>query len=228
MKKAKILIVEDNVDVSQINQEYFRANGYETDNASTLFDARVKLNEFAPDLILLDVMMPDGLGWEFCHELRQNSNVPVIFLTCRDENENIVHGLMQGGDDYVTKPYDLDVLGARVAAQLRRTGIKVVGKIEMPPLFIDLLTGEVKLSGESIHLTHKELHLLSYFTLNAGLRLSCDDLFRHAWGEEAMVSPNTIAVHVTNLRKKLKLDENSWFELKSPGDGEYIFSKIRY
>ena len=228
MKKAKILLIEDDADVRIINREYFTAHGYEVVSAATLAAARSLLEVHSPDLIILDVMMPDGLGWEFCKELRQKSNVPVIYLSCRDENESIVQGLLQGGDDYVTKPYDLDVLGARVAAQLRRTGIKTLGKIEMSPLFIDLFNGEVKLSGENIHLTQKELQLLSYFTLNAGHRLSCDEILCHAWGEAVAVSANTIAVHVTNLRKKLKLEEDGWFELKNTGEGEYIFSKVRY
>ena len=228
MKKARILIIEDDVDVQKINREYFESKGFLAICAATLSQARFQLEEHAPDLILLDVMLPDGLGWEFCKEIRQKTNIPVIYLTCRDENESIVQGLLQGGDDYVTKPYDLDVLGARVAAQLRRAGIATAGKIELPPLFIDLLTGEVILSGESIHLTQKELQLLSYFALKAGKRLGCDEIFRQAWRDSAVVSPNTVAVHVSNLRKKLKLDEDGWFELKNSGDGEYIFSKLQY
>ena len=222
------MIIEDDADVRKINREYFEANGYAVACVATLAEARFKMEEYMPDLILLDVMMPDGLGWEFCKELREKTNIPIIFLTCRDENESIVQGLLQGGDDYVTKPYDLNVLGARVAAQLRRAGIMSAGKIEMPPLYIDFLTGEAKLSGESMHLTQKELQLLSCFMLNIGKRLSCDEIFRHAWGREAISSSNTIAVHITNLRKKLKLDRNSYFELKNTGNGEYIFSKVRY
>ena len=228
MKKARLLIIEDDADVCDINQEYFEARGYETVCAATLSDARFKLKESTPNLILLDVMMPDGSGWDFCMELRQSSNVPVIFLTCRDENESIVKGLLQGGDDYVTKPYDLNVLGARVAVQLRRSGIMTAGRIELPPLFIDLLTGEVILSGENIHLTQKELQLLSCFILNAGQRIGCNNIYHQAWGKVAVGSLNTIAVHVSNLRKKLKLDDNSCFELKNKGNGEYLFSKIRY
>ena len=182
MNKARILIIEDDADVRKINQEYFIGQGYQVICAETLSAARFQLEKHSPDLILLDVMMPDGLGWEFCKELREKSNIPVIFLTCRDENESVVQGLLLGGDDYVTKPYDLDVLGARVAAKLRRAGFLSAGKIELPPLLIDLLAGEVKLSGESLHLTQKELQLLSYFTLNTGRRLNCDELSRQAWG----------------------------------------------
>jgi DNA-binding response OmpR family regulator len=227
MNKARILIIEDDADVRKINQEYFEERGFKVATAASLAAARLKLEKSSPDIILLDVMMPDGLGWDFCKELRKKSAIPVIYLTCRDENESIVRGLLQGGDDYVTKPYDLDVLGARVAAMLRRAGTKAVTKIKMPPLYIDLSNGEVILSGERINLTKKEFQLLSYFALNAGQRLGCEEIFRHAWGD-VTVSPNTIAVHITSLRKKMKFDEAGWFEFRNTGNGEYIFSQLRY
>lgn len=221
-------MVEDETDVLSFNKEYLERQGYDVCAAQTLAQARFQLEEHIPDLILLDVMMPDGMGWDFCAELRQKSNAPVIFLTCRDENESVVKGLLQGGDDYITKPYDLNVLGARVAAQLRRAGVASAGKLELPPLSVDLLAGEVTLDGEHIALTQKELQLLACFVLFAGRRLSCGELYRRAWGAEMMGASNTIAVHVAKLRKKLRLDDASWFELKSCGKEEYIFSKVRY
>lgn len=228
MKKAKLLLVEDEANVLAINQEYFESMGYDTVCASTLAQARLQLEEHTPDLILLDVMMPDGTGLDFCRELRQKTNAPIIFLSCRDENDSVVKGLLNGGDDYVAKPYDLNVLHARVAAQLRRAGVMSAGKIELSPLTLDLLTGEAILNEQSIYLTQKEMQLLAYFVLFAGRRLSCKEIYQHAWGAIPVNSSRTIAVHVTNLRKKLRLDEDSFFELKSTGKDEYIFRKIRY
>jgi len=228
MNKTKLLMIEDEVDVLEINKEYFEGKGYEIVCASTLEKARFLLEEHAPDLILLDVMMPDGSGFDFCAELRQKTNAPIIFLTCRDENESVVKGLLQGGDDYVTKPYDLNILSARVAAQLRRSGIITAGRIELSPLIVDFLSGEVTLDGERISLTQKELQLLGYFALFAGRRLSCEEIYRRAWGETSPVASGTIKTHVANLRKKLKLDDSGWFELVSSGKNEYIFSKVRY
>lgn len=228
MNKTKILMIEDEVDVLEINREYFQGKGYEAICATTLEKARFLLEEHAPDLILLDVMMPDGSGFDFCSEIRKKTNAPIIFLTCRDENESVVKGLLQGGDDYVTKPYDLNILSARVAAQLRRSGIITAGKIELPPLIIDFLSGDVTLDGERIILTQKELQLLGYFALFAGRRLKCEEIYRSAWGETSYSASGTIKTHVANLRKKLKLDDGGWFELVSSGKNEYIFSKIRY
>ena len=221
-------MVEDEVDVLAINKEYFEGKGYEVVVAATLAQARFQLEEHSPDLILLDVMMPDGSGFSFCTELRQKTNAPIIFLTCRDENESVVKGLLQGADDYVTKPYDLDVLAARVGAQLRRTGDMTAGKIELSPLSIDFLMGEASLDGMRIPLTQKELQLLGCFAMFAGRRLSYDEIYRRAWGGSSSSAAHTVAVHVANLRKKLGADGGGWFELSNSGKGEYIFSKVRY
>lgn len=228
MMKIKLLLIEDEADVLEINKGYFEGKGYETVCADTLEKARFMLEEHAPDLILLDVMMPDGSGFDFCAELRRKTNAPIIFLTCRDENESVVKGLLQGGDDYVTKPYDLNILSARVVAQLRRAGIMTAGKIELAPLTIDFLSGEATLDDERIPLTQKELQLLGCFALFAGRRLSLEEIYRRAWGEMSPGASGTIKTHVANLRKKLKLDDSGWFELVSSGKNEYIFSKVRY
>lgn len=228
MRKPMLLLVEDETDILAVSREYFESHGYKTVGASTLEQARFALEEHLPDLILLDVMMPDGSGLDFCAELRKRTNVPVIFLTCRNENESVVRGFLRGGDDYVTKPCDLNVLGARVASHLRRADIASIGKIELPPLSVDLLAGEAILNGEHIPLTQKELQLLSCFVLSAGRRLSCDEICRRTWGGSFAGAPRTIAVHVANLRRKLQLDDGSWFELKNTGKEEYIFCKIRY
>lgn len=228
MRKAKLLLVEDEADVLEINREYFEGKGYETACASTLSKARFYLEEHAPDLILLDVMLPDGSGFDFCAELRKQTNAPIIFLTCRNENGSVVKGLLRGGDDYVTKPYDLNVLSARVAAQLRRSGFMSAGTIELPPLSVDFLAGEATLEGRRIPLTMKELQLLGCFALFPGQRLSAEEIYRRAWGEPSPGAAGTIKTHVANLRRKLRLDDGGWFQLSSAGKSEYIFSKVRY
>lgn len=228
MKKIKLLLIEDEADVLDINREYFEGKGYEVFCAITLAQARFQLEESSPDLILLDVMMPDGNGFDFCAEIRNKTSAPIIILSCMDENESIIKGLSQGGDDYVTKPYDLNILSARIAAHLRRSGNMTAGVIELPPLRIDFLSGEAVLDGKHIPLTLKELQLLGCFALFVGRRLTLDEIYCRAWGEPSLGTSGTIKAHVSNLRKKLNLDEDGWFELSSPSKNEYIFSKIRY
>ncbi|SCL91828.1 Phosphate regulon transcriptional regulatory protein PhoB [Sporanaerobacter sp. PP17-6a] len=213
-----------------MNREYLENEGYDVVSASTIAQARFLLEEHAPDLILLDVMLPDGLGWDYCIELRKKTNAPIIYLTGRDENESVVKGLLRGGDDYVTKPYDMNVLGARIAAQLRRAGITAERILELPPLVIDTLTGEVTLSGSPVSLTKKELQLLICFVQFPGQRLSREEIYRRAWGESADNTSRTITVHITNLRKKLGMgvERDGWFEIRSSGKEGYIFSKVRY
>ncbi len=228
MKKPKILMVEDDTDIFLLNREYFEGKGYDVVHAASISQAHFQMEEQAPDIILLDVMLPDGMGWDFCAEIRKTSQIPVIYLTSQNENESIVKGLLGGADDYVTKPYSLEVLQAHITAQLRRAGVFTVGKIELPPLEIDLLSGDVILSGEHIRFTQKELQLLSCFALFAGQRLSSCEICKRAWADDQCSYKQSLAVHITSLRKKLKLDENSFFELRSTGKEGYIFSKIRY
>lgn len=228
MKKSRLLLIEDEADVLEINRGFFEGMGYQVICASTLAHARFQLEEHSPDLILLDVMMPDGNGFDFCTELRQKTNAPIIFLTCMDENESVVRGLLKGGDDYVTKPYDLNVLSARVTAQLRRRGNTSAGVLELPPLKVDFLAGEAVLDGIHIALTLKELQLLGCFVLYTGQRLTFDEIYRRAWGEPSPGVSDTIKTHVSNLRRKMNFDEESWFELTSPEKNTYMFCKVRY
>lgn len=228
MRKARILMVDDNNELLTVNREFFEGKGYAVLEAINLEQARLCIENDNPDLILLDVMLPDGSGLDFCHEIREKTSAPIIFLSCRDENESVIKGLLRGGDDYVPKPCDLNVLNARVTAQFRRVGFVSAGKIELSPLSIDFLTGETMLDGKRISLTQKEIQLLGCFVLSVGRRLTCDELYKRAWGESNRAASRTIAVHVTNLRRKLALDENSWFELVNTGKEEYIFRKVKY
>lgn len=228
MKKPTILSIDDEVSVLSMNREYLEHEGYEVICASNIAQARFLLEVHAPDLILLDVMLPDGFGWDYCEEIRKQTNAPIIYLTSRDEHESVVKGLLRGGDDYVTKPYDMRVLSARVAAQLRRAGITAERMLELPPLSVDTMTGEVLLSGKPLYLTKKELQLLICFMQYPGQRLSCEEIYDRAWKERAEDSSRTITVHITNLRKKLNTGKERFFEIRSSGKEGYIFSKIRY
>lgn len=228
MRSARILVVEDETDVLSLNMEYLRGQGYEVLGAETLAKARALFWEYPPDLILLDVQMPDGSGFDFCTELRDTSTAPVIFLTSMGLDENIVHGIARGGDDYMVKPYSLEVLSARVMAQLRRNNFANSGKIEIPPLTINLQRGRVFLRGEEIYLSQKELQLLAYLASNAGREFSAGELYRAVWGEDPVSSSGAVKTHISNLRKKMRLDESSPFEINFTPNKKYVFLKVRF
>jgi len=224
VRKHRILIVEDETDVLDANRIYLEGEGYEVICAINLSEARNAVWEQPPDLILLDVMLPDGSGYDFCGEIRKFTAAPIIFLTCLNGNEQIVGGFSLGADDYMTKPYNMDILGARVAARLRTAGAGS-GVISLPPLKIDLHTGKVWMDGKEIILSAKEIQLLAFFAENAGRTFSPEEIYTGVWGEATVVSSNTVRVHISNLRSKLRLDDGAPFEINLTSDKRYIFQR---
>ncbi|MCL2748159.1 MAG: response regulator transcription factor [Oscillospiraceae bacterium] len=228
MGRPRILMVEDEADVLSLNKQHLLEQGYEVDAARTLGEARAIVWERPPDLVLLDVMLPDGSGYDFCAEVRRITTAPIIYLTSMGGDENVVKGFMGGGDDYIVKPYSLDVLSMRVMAQLRRQGLSGAGRIELPPLAIDLYAGRATLGGEEIPLAPKELQLLAHLVSNAGQGFSAEELYRAVWDEPMGFYANTVRKHISSLKKKLKLDDGSPFELRLTGDRRYVFIKVMF
>ena len=116
----KILLVEDNEAIMDLNAKYLSMNGYDVDKAFSVKEADEKTSRSMPDLIVLDIMLPDGDGVELCKKIRERSGTPILFLSAKSSDTDIIEGLKQGGDDYLTKPYDLDFFGARIEALFRR------------------------------------------------------------------------------------------------------------
>jgi DNA-binding response OmpR family regulator len=228
IRKIRILIVEDETDVLSLNVWHLEEQGYEVIAAKTLTAARAAIWEHPPDLVLLDVLMPDGSGYDFCAEIRKTTTAPIIYLTCMTGDDDVVHGLLKGGDDYITKPYNLDVLSARIMAQLRRAGLGSVRRIELPPLFIDLAIGKVTLFEEEIALSPKELQLLAFLADRAGRAFTARELYARVWGDDSTASAHKVQVHLSNLRAKLHLDDNSPFELIYTPDKRYMFQKVSF
>lgn len=227
MRSARILLVEDEANVMENNRKHLSWQGYEVICAATLAGARDLLRKKPPDLILLDVLMPDGSGYDFCEEIRPQTSAPIIFLTCMDKNENIVHGLTGGGDDYITKPFDLNVLSARVVSQLRRAGLQGAGRIEVPPLSINLQSGLVTMSGSPVSLTQKELQLLAFLASSIGKEFSAEHIYEAVWSGPAVGAANTVIKHISSLRKKLGLDgEGSPFEIRFTRKQGYVFARL--
>lgn len=226
-RKVRILLVEDESDVLRVNEQFLLNKGYEVYCADTLHKARNLIWEYPPDLVVLDVLLPDGSGFELCEYIRKGSAAPVIFLTCMGHTENIVNGLSLGGDDYIVKPYSFEVLEARIAAQLRRRGIGS-GLLDLPPLSVNLTSGTVRLNGEEILLTRKEFQLLIYLMENRGQELSQAQIFQAVWEATPNTMGNTVKMTISRLRQKLRLEESGCFELSTTTNQGYMFLRTGY
>ena len=186
------------------------------------------------DILLLDIRMPEMDGFETISALRawekDNSRdpVPVIFLTARDENDDVIMGFRSGGDDYIIKPYDLNVLKARIEAQLRRN----VGrspqhpKIELPYLTVDLFEGSATLDGTECSLPQRELQILYMLASKLGERISYRDIYKNIYGCNVEDSKNTIRVNISRLKKHLGMDDMSTYEIAATSDGEYVLRRV--
>ena len=225
---AHILLVEDDTDIMRINQSFLEKEGYDVHCADSVQQAAFHLKECVPDQVLLDVMLPDGDGIDFCKILRQKTQAPVIFLTARDENDDVIKGFRSGGDDYITKPYDLNVLKARIEAQLRRNAKPEAQhpRIELPDLIIDLFSGTAELDGNECSLPQRELQILYLLASRLGSRISYHEICEKIYGSDVEDSKNTIRVNMSRLKKHLAMDDMSTYEIASTADGEYVLRRV--
>lgn len=228
MESPHILMVEDEPAILKANAEYMRTQGYQVTAVASLSSAWAAIQNSPPDLILLDVMLGDGSGFDFCNKIRQQSSAPIVYLTALGGSEDEERGFALGGDDYIIKPYNLNILAARVAALLRRTGRASGGRLEIPPLIVDIKASLCTLSGQRIFLSRMELQLLYFFMENFGRRIERDVLYEKVWGLPALEGSHTVKEHIYRLRKKLDMaNPNSYFQIVSEGK-TYLFGKIRY
>ncbi|MCD8355845.1 MAG: response regulator transcription factor [Clostridia bacterium] len=205
----KILLLED--DLSLINglSFAFHKQGFELDIARTIKEADSLWAEGKYDLLILDVSLPDGTGFDICRKVRQTSNVPIIFLTASDEEVSVIMGLDIGGDDYITKPFKLGVLMSRINALLRRT--KNFGgtdaELQSNGMRVLLLQGQVYKNGERLELTAAEYKLLCLFMKNPNTVLSKEQILDKLWDCEGnYVDNNTLTVYIRRLR--IKIEDN--------------------
>lgn len=219
----KILVVDDEDTTLDLISFLLQHNGYEVITATRAEEGLRKAYRNQPDLVLLDIMMPDMDGWEVCRRLRELSDVPIIFLTARTEPEDIVRGLKMGADDYIVKPYDNDVLIARIEAMLRRVPKSAVAEelvFDGGRFRINFVNREVEVNGEPCHLTPKEFALLSVLARNAGRVITRQDLVTEAWGEQYADAVDSLKLYIHYLRKKIEIDpDHPDFILTSRGVG---------
>ncbi len=201
----KILVVDDEPNIIELARLYLTREGYEVESAATGNEALSKQAAGNPDLIILDLMLPDIDGYEVCRRVRAKSDVPILMLTARIEDVDKIVGLELGADDYLTKPYNPRELVARVRAILRRfqTGQKPGETIEIGRLRIDLPRQEVSIAGQPVKLRTKEFALLTTFVQNPGIVMSREKLLETVWGFDYYGESRTVDVHVNHLREKI-------------------------
>jgi DNA-binding response OmpR family regulator len=203
----KILIIDDEDATVQLISLFLEKRGYEPIKAFRAEEGLRKAYRFQPDLVLLDIMMPDMDGWEVCKRLREMSDVPIIFLTARSDVKDVVQGLEMGADDYIVKPYDNNELLARIKAHLRRSPRPSMTE-EMSfndgEFRINFMNREVWVRGEVKHLTPKEFNLLAVLVRNAGRVVTRVDLVTQAWGNEYEDAIDSLKLYVHYLRQKLE------------------------
>lgn len=205
----RLLLLEDDLSLLDGLSYLLKRQGFELDIARTINEANAVWMEGKYDLLILDLSLPDGSGFEVCQKVRQVSKVPIIFLTASDEELNIVTGLDIGGDDYITKPFKLGVLISRINALLRRA--KNFGEVDTEIISngikVLLLQGQAYKNGELLDLTTAEYRLLYLFMQNPNIILSKEKILDKLWdGDENYVDDNTLAVYIRRLR--MKIEEN--------------------
>jgi two-component system, OmpR family, response regulator RegX3 len=203
--KRTILLVEDEVSITEPLAEALRSEGFETQVAGTVAEA-LELARRDPDLVLLDLMLPDGSGFDVCRELRKRSQVPIIMLTARGEEADRVVGLELGADDYVVKPFSAREVVARIRAVLRRADAPEPADevtLEVGDLRLDPAKHEVRHRGETLELSRKEFELLHLLMRNAGSVVTRERLIDEVWDPNWFGSTKTLDVHVSGLRRKL-------------------------
>lgn len=219
-----ILLIEDNPHIMKINAEVLSLRGYEVLKASTVKEAWEQLNWHPVDLIVLDIMLPDGNGVEFCRELKEHNHVPIIFLTALGENRDVVEGLRAGGDDYLPKPYDLEVLIARIEARLR-SAAESRRYLCYGCLKLDTVSLIGFVNNRDLLLTHKEFTVLLLLAQNAERKVSQNELMREVWGMESDMEKRALWTLISRLRKKLH-SEDSRLEISSLRGGGYLLEQL--
>ena len=217
-RPTRILVVDDEAQIRRALTSILSTRGYKLEMAATAEEALLKAIDAPPDLVVLDLALPDRNGIEVCRELRTWMTAPILVLSVRANEADKIEALDEGADDYLTKPFSAGELLARIRALLRRAAA-----LTSPPpvvtsgdLEIDIARRRVKRAGEEIALTPTEFDILAYLARNAGLVVTQRMIFEQVWGPEWAEDAQTLRVHVSNLRKKIE---------PRPGGPRYIITE---
>ena len=206
MSGARILVVDDESQILRALQTSLQGAGYEVEVAATAGEAMTAAAADPPDAVILDLMLPDGSGTDVCRELRRWTNVPILVLSAVGDEHEKVAALDAGADDYVTKPFGIDELLARLRAALRRVDAVTGPVVELGDLVVDLERRLVTLRGEPVSLTPTEFELLRLFVRNEGKLLTHPTILREVWGPRYGDESHYLHVYVSQLRRKIEPD----------------------
>ena len=214
MMDTKILLIDDDPNICDLIKIYLENEGYEVKVASDGVEGLTYFKMYEPDLVLLDIMLPKKDGWQVCREIREQSSRPILMVTAKNEVFDKVLGLELGADDFVTKPFNIKELSARVKAVLRRCNTHSTQSdddvVKFHNIEISLQKYELKLCGKSVDVPPKELELLYFLASNSNHVFTRDQLLDKVWGFDYLGDSRTVDVHVKRLREKLEGVSNKW------------------
>lgn len=228
-RKVSVLVVDDDTHILRMLQRMLELEGYQVLTASSGVAALDIFDEKTPELVLLDIMLPDMDGYTVCRNIHEFSQIPIIMITAKDSDEEKVQGLDAGADDYVTKPFSTNELVARVRAVLRRTRLwdeHPEPAFSFQDLVIDFVRHRVTAGSQEVNLTATEYRLLAYLVHNAGRVVTPDQIIQAVWGEEYIGEAHLLQVNMARLRQKLKDDaRNPKYILTKSGIGYMMQQK---
>ena len=226
---TSVLIAEDDKNIAELLQMYLEKEGYAVTLAQDGGQALTKFRAIAPDLVLLDVMMPVMDGWGVCRAIRAESQTPIIMLTAKGETDDKVSGLKAGADDYITKPFEMKEVLARMEAVLRRSGTaaaeKKARRLVFDKLIIDMDAFELTVGGKKVDTPPKEMELLYHLASSPNRVYTRNQLLDEVWGFDYFGDSRTVDVHVKRLREKLEGVSDAW-SLKTVWGVGYKFEVV--
>lgn len=202
----QILIVEDDMMIAREMQKQIKVWGFETKVVENFQNILIEFAAYEPQLVLLDISLPFFNGYHWCNEIRKVSKIPIIFISSMSDNMNIVMAMNMGGDDFISKPFDFNVLMAKIQALLRRTYDfgNQMSLMEHKGVMLNLSDGSVLYEGKQVDLSKNEYKILQSLMKQVGTIVSREDIMERLWESESFVDDNTLTVNVTRLRKKLE------------------------
>lgn len=226
--KYNCLIIDDEETLAESTCEYFNMFDVTSQYVCTYDDGLKWLQENEADIVLLDINLGDKSGFKFCKELREEMDVPVLFISARDSDDDVLTAFNIGGDDYIKKPYKLSILLAKVKTMIKRfsKGSSVEDIYENKNLIIDFNSGKVTVDGSDIKLKAMEYKLLCYLIKNKGKIVSKDELFENVW-QDSFTGDGTLNVHIRHIREKIEKDPNSPLRIKTVWGRGYVYEDLK-